>query len=507
MLDKEQTHKQMKKIKSFFFLILTAAITACGGDKGGNKSMNDYLASFLFEDNTIVAYGSSDLNQIVDKSDIQNIPMFGKMVGGAISDINKLMAPDSKIYYAIEGPFNYNGTPLRSYVFVKVQNADSLLTTFEGMGYTFVEEEGIQISAQDDKIIGIKNDLAIGILSDQPLENGVEMMVEAFKKSMSSNRNPKVLTLLNDDSDIVIGSSLNALYETSNTDLTTLSTVQKSKIKEYVKDSYYKTAIRFENGEAIITATSLFNDELKEALFLKPTSNTDVLTKLGPGVPKAAFALNLDLEKMQTLAEEFSPGIMNEIYSQAGIPSLFMAGLGPNGIASIINGQFGIALTGVSNDGGQIPQLSAFIGLGKDATPVTEMGKGLLEMNGVQAANGVYTYEGAKFKLTDDFVLLNTAINTVDGKEMGYSAISLPKGAENFGKKPITGFLDIKAMAGDASFMMEAGDFKQAINIIDFIYFEADNLESKLTIKAKKGNENILKQAIMAYMDDFSGGF
>ncbi len=507
MLEKEQTRKLMTKIKNFLFLILATFIAACSGDKEGDKSMNAYLASFLSDDNTVVAYGSSDLNAIIGKSDIQNIPMFGDMIGGTIKDVNQLMAPNSKVYYALEGPFNREGMPLRSYLFVDVRNADSLLTSFEGMGYSFVKKDGIQISAQDDRVIGIQKDLAIGILSDQKLENGIELMVSAFKKAKSGKKNNKALELLNDDSDIIIGSSLNALYETSNTDLNTLSQEQQDKIKAYVKDSQYKTAVRFEDGEAIITVTAMVNDKLKEALFLKPTDNSDVLSKLGPGTPKAAFAINLDLEKMQALAEDFSPGIMNQIYAQAGIPSLFMAGLGPNGLVSIINGQFGVALTGVSNDGGQIPQISAYVGLGKDATPVTEMGKGLLEMNGAQNVNGVYTYEGSKLKLTEDFVLLNTAVNTVDDSQMGYTAIALPDGAKNFGKKPVTGFLDVKAMAGDASFMMEAGDFKEAVNIIDFIYFEADNLESKLVIKAKKGNENILKQAIMAYMEDFTGGF
>ncbi|MGB0934337.1 MAG: hypothetical protein ACPGU5_08640 [Lishizhenia sp.] len=497
----------MIKFKSFFCLLILATLTACGGDKTSTGSMNDYLASFLNEDNTIIAYGSSDLNQIVGKSEIKNVPMVGDMVGSAVNDVNKLMAPNSKIYYALEGPLDYNGAPLRSYLFINVQNADTLLKTFEQMGYTFAKEKGIQISAQDDKVIGIKNDLAIGILSEQTLENGVELMVEAFKKATSSKKNEKVLTLLDDDADIVIGSSLNALYETSNTDLNTLNEDQKQKIKRYVKDSQYKTTVRFENGEAIITTTAMVSDALKEALFLKETDNKEVLTKLGPGVPKAAFSFNLDLEKMQNLAEEFSPGILNQIYAEAGIPSLFMAGLGPDGLASVIDGQFGVALTGVSNDGGEIPQLSAYIGLGKNATTVTEMGKGFLEMNGTLPSNGVYTYNGAKFKLTDDYVLLNTAVNTVDEKQMGYAAISLPKGAENFGKKPVTGFFDVKAMALDDGFMRTTGDFKQAVNIIDFIYFEADNLESKVVIKAKKGNENILKQAVTAYMNDFSGGF
>lgn len=493
----------MTKFKSIFFLFLTVLLFACGEEKDGGSSMNDYLASFLYGDNAMVAYGSSDLNDIIGKSDIQSIPM----IGGTVRDVQALMAPNSKVYYALEGPLNKDGMPVRSYLFVDVRNADSLLQSFEGMGYMFSTKDGIHISAQDDKVIGIKNDLAIGILSEEKITEGELLMVAAFEKASGSNKSKQAEEILNDDADIVVGSNLNALYETSNTDLDKLTTNQKLKIKEYVEGSQYKTTVRFENGEAIIAVKAMVNDKLRDALFLKAMDNTDVLAKLGPGAPKAAFAINLDLDKMQRLAEDFSPGIMEEIYGQLGVPTLLLAGLGPDGLVSIINGQFGVALTGTNSDGGEIPQLSAFLGLGKNASSLTEMGEGMLAMNGATEQNGVYSYEGTKLKLTKDFVMINTAGESVDETKMGYVPISLPTVAKNFGKKPITGFIDMTAMAGEANFMLEVGDFKQVVNIIDFIYFEADNLESKLVIKAKEGNENILKQVVTAYMDDLAKGF
>jgi hypothetical protein len=70
--------------------------------------------------------------------------------------------------------------------------------------------------------------------------------------------------------------------------------------------------------------------------------------------------------------------------------------------------------------------------------------------------------------------------------------IRIPKGCENFGKKGITGFINLEDVDMESFGLMEE---EKILNVIKYVTFEMDDKGATIRIQARDGKENILKQA------------
>ena len=132
-----------------------------------------------------------------------------------------------------------------------------------------------------------------------------------------------------------------------------------------------------------------------------------------------------------------------------------------------------------------VPDFNIYMGLGKKGKPLAEMAKSFLS-NGSMVTS-----------ITKNGICCYSSIN--NSPAVGRQLI-IPRGCESFGKKAITGFVNFEGM-DLSTFDLEGG--AKILNIIKYINFEVDENGARIFIKAKNGQENILKQSMNFFLQEF----
>ena len=357
----------MKNMFSTLKLIVIALVLgflASCSDSSVDQNTKEALSSFLNDNDKIVGFGNADLKGILNKSDYKNVPKFGKLLNTEMSTLEKLINMEDPVYYALEGPFDVDGTPETTYAFLSVKNSDSLITELTQRGFDFEEKKEMKYCSDGDVSIGIKGPLAV-IISKSGDYNRGKALSKAFKKTEGDVSGGKIDDILDVDGDVVLGMNVESLYKTSETDLNNLSDEKKDKLKALVKDSYIQTVMKFEDGAAIIETKNFFSKELRESMFFNSDNKAPIVAKLGQGKPRFGLSVNLDLKKMQNLVNDFSPDAMDELGKAMGGPAQFaLMAAGEDGLAGLFDGQFGVVMVGEPDMAeGTIPDFNVFLGL------------------------------------------------------------------------------------------------------------------------------------------------
>jgi hypothetical protein len=87
------------------------------------------------------------------------------------------------------------------------------------------------------------------------------------------------------------------------------------------------------------------------------------------------------------------------------------------------------------------------------------------------------------------------------GGEKSNAVLKLPKGCEGFGKDGLTAFLSFQDIDIE-EFGLE-GEMK-VVEIVDYATLSYGNEGGRIYIKAKKGKENILKQAMDVVLSELT---
>ena len=299
------------------------------------------------------------------------------------------------------------------------------------------------------------------------------------------------------EGDIVASLNLQNLYATSNTDLNKLPIQQQEKIKKLAENSFVNTTLSFNTGEIVMETHLEFNEELQKAMFFDESGNTDVLAKLGPGKPIAAFSMNLDLDKMEAFMTDIYPEGMKDVYKNLGPQGLILKAIGGGKLSNFVNGEFALAVTGFSENmvSGGIPQVNIFSGLGASSGDFSELLIALLEeQEADQVGEGIFEYNNMKIKFNSSSIFVSSD-TTLTNQQLGNSPMEVPAGITGFGEKPFTFYIDF-TMLKSAEAEMMTGDADMVIQELEYIYFEADNKKSKLIIKTTDGSVNVLKKSV-----------
>ncbi len=473
-------------MKRIFAVLLLVLLYSCGGNKG-DRPLQDYVSSFIKENKNIVLFGKADINTLLNKSEYESIPKFGVAVKKEMDAFRKSLNTETPVYFALEGPFQEDGTPSTTFAFFEVVNADSLVGKITQQGFDFEKMGDIQFFQSGDVAFGVKGNLAM-LISKGGEFNGKKLIGDGFDKVTEDVSGGKVDEILASKGDVVLGMNMRTLYETSNTDLKDLNEQKRKEILEMVDDSYIRTTLSFEAGAAILESKNLFSTKLMDRMFFKEDASGGVVGKLGMGSPKLGVAMNLDMKKLQSFLDDYSPQTMRSFGEMMGGPAAFIiASGGKDALAGLLSGEMGAVMVGEPNKMEGLSDFNFYLGLGQKGKMMADQSKGMLEMmfehlevsaKGIKASsNKMYASSGGQ-------------------------KINLPKGCENFGKKGVTAFVSLEGVDLSA---FEFENEQKIIYLVSYVTFEMDNNGSKLYIKAKEGKANLLKQAVDVVIKELSG--
>lgn len=465
------------KIKAMFkflsLICLSLVLFACGNDLE-NRSVKDRVSAFLNNNNNIVSFGSMRPKDILDKAEYKTVPKFGALVSTVWDKYQNSLNLNSPVFYAVEGPFDTDGNPASSYFFIDVKNADSLQKQLKSQGFDFDKKDKIDYFQLNEVSFGIKQNMAVLIVKGGSYD-GAKLLADIYAQSEGDLAEGKIDELLQKSDDLVANLNIKHLYTTSNTELSKLSKDKQSEINAMVTDAFITTSVRFEKGKIIVESKNIFPDALKKHLIFNEDASASITKKLGKGTPKFALATNIDMVKFQKFMDEFAPGAIEKFAADMG--GEFQAALmlsGSDGLGGLMTGEIGIAMFGEPKAGSFIPDVNAFVGIGKNGSFIANMAQMFL-------SNGT-----AKSKFD------GKGLYVASNGDLQGNGINVPSGCEIFGKKGITAFIDVEKLDLSKISFDEDMDWVKAIK---YITFEYDNSGGKMVVYSKEGQENILKTA------------
>ncbi len=469
----------MRKI----LLITVAVIVLASCSSNENRSITENVAAFVESNSNISNFGYVDVKAILDKSEYKSIDKFGSEISKEVTVIQKLISTDKPIYFAMEGATSLSGEIPTIYAFAEVKNRDSLVANIQKRGYDLEKTKAFDYHESGDVAFAITDQTVI-FVTRQGLTEGkkiIENAIDGLKGDLPEN---KVNEILSSKGDIVIGMDIESSYNSLEKVLK-MEESKKTELAEMAKDSYSKTVITFETGAINMKTENYFSEELKKYIAFGDNS-MNIVSKLGSGQPQAAFAMNIDMKKIQGFLNKYAPNLLNQAAEEAGGQAqMAMAFLGSDGLAGLFSGKLGIALMGQPDaTGGFKPEFNFFVGLGKSSLPLV---KGFVE-NGSESM--------AKFELNGTELTGVTSSENLQGK----GGLKLPKGCENFGKKPISLFINFNGLD------MNNFDFQDAdryLKLFDYLTFEMDSDGADVHIEVKNKQKNVLKVLVDEGSKDF----
>jgi hypothetical protein len=474
--------------KAILFSILLGFITACSGDKNEGKDLKLYVSSFIKQNSNVVAFGSAEIKSILNKTDYKSNDKLDVLLSGELSKIDHVLDINSPVFFVAEGPFKSDGSPEALHIFIKVKNEDSLLIELNERSFDVNKSGKINYTEDGDFVMGIQNDLAIVTIKGSNEYKAKDLVASTFKMAQSDPNGGTVDEILNLDGDMVFGMHLANLYETSDTDLNKLDVEKQKEIKEMMSGAFIQTVFKFENGSAIIESKNIFSEKLKNELFFRSDNSSKIVNKLdkGSGLMIAGVSVNIDMNKLEKFYAKYSPETLENVTSGLGLAGGVFSLMGSENILSkLSDGQFGATVIGnpMANTFG----VNAFFG-------ATETGKSMFAMFEKSIPVDLnYAYKNDGIYGTYSVFAGSDSDKT--------SSVKLPKGCDVFGKKGITAFVNFDGI--------ELEDFgfsgpQKLLEIVKYATFEYNEDGGRLVIKAKDGQENILKQAMGILIDELS---
>ncbi|SFT75743.1 hypothetical protein SAMN05216474_2202 [Lishizhenia tianjinensis] len=486
----------MKKMKIILSLGLAAVLFSCGEKGMSSLRADELLEGYVATNTSVVAYGAVDYNNIVNKSDAKNLPMYGDVLSSTLDTFNLALPEDARIYFAVENSDTTDGLPAdKGVLILDVKDHQKLVDQIVNMSFTNLsEEEDLSIFVSDNQVIAITPKMAVAFVEKDEIMEPVAYVKDFFAKNKNKSKQDIAHEVLADDSDIVFCTKPDAMYVEAAAFSKDVTVEQKKMTLMYMKDAQFKTSVRFEEGQGVITTKAYVNDELKNALFLNTNDNEAIFEKLGAFEANMGICINIDVDKMDKFAKTIDPNYMNKILAQSDVSPLVSILLSSNKLNTFINGKF-TAVAQIAGKADSLNYVSAYAGVGESMMNLLDNSKDLWSSEVKEtAANEFLIGKNQKVYKNDDFLMYKKGVNGnfPEGK------VTVPEWAKGFGSKPVTAFVDINALPEDIKVDLDDAEFM--VDALDHIYMEADNLESRIVIKAKKGQENVLKQLLESFM-------
>ena len=465
----------MKKIFSFSLIIITASLffAACGSS-GKSRSVVESISSFLNGNETIIGFGSARLGEILDKTGYESEAKIKAVLNQPLGQLKSSLNMEQPIYFAIEGPV-VDGNPEASYLFMEVKNQDSLKANLTKNGFEINEDKEFFYLQDGDLNLAFNETIAIAVVKSD-VDDAKTTLKAVFEKTKGDVSTGYIADILNKKEDIVYGASLANLYGTSNTDLEDLSPEKQKELRSMLQNSYVEAGLKFDDGAIVLETKNHFSDALKGKLFLNKDSGAKILSNLGNGKPTIGISLNIDTKKLQEFLNEYAPNALEDLSIDIGGPFAMAMMLANNDISKLIDGRIAAVIVGDATKvaEGMTPDFNFFIGL---------------------AGQGKNFGSTIKDAISDRFQVVKLTESGISGYSSsayaGNGAISLPEGAENFGKDAFNLFIDLSAV-DVKEFQLDGG--AKMVELVKYVSASYGAEGGKVIIKARDGKENALKQ-------------
>ena len=476
--------------------LLLISLFACNSDSNDEKATANALtakfSNFVGANEKILAFGHMNMFQMLEKSAYKDNSLIKAIIDPLIS---KMAALDKKspIYFAVElnemniAPVNIeeiiNNQEFDAkgyvYAFIAVSNKNEIKKQLEQEGrLRFKSSDGIDYAQENNATIALQNDYLM-LMVDLNDNNQVDIsQVKDAIKTMENGKSTDIVNkIMTSTTDFMLtydmGKSVSTLMKGLN-----ISNKESQQLEADLKGCFNTTNINFENGKVILTTENILSPSMSKWRVTKQDTK-EIASTLGTGSPTAAIAMNLDIDQIQKIMDNYLKTSLDELQSKLSDNELIeFDRIKKEGISTIFNGRFGIAAFFTSDGYGMIPNVNFQLGVGN---MLLEMIKEPLEM---AKSNGL-TLENKNNILYGYFGPQNTSRT---------GSLTLPKGAEDFGNYPINGFVDIQKLP-----VSELGLPDPAMKIISklsLLKFHVQGDKFTLEIQFKDASQNSLTQII-----------
>jgi hypothetical protein len=457
--------------KLFFLPLFLGVLFACNSTK--NRTISEDVTAFVESNESISYFGYVDVKAILEKAEYQSIEKFGSEIAKEVAVFENLISKDQPIFFAMEGTADLEGSIPMVYAFAEVTNRDSLAMNIQKKGFDLEKSEAFDLHESGDVAFAL-TDNRIVFVTKPGLTDGRKMIEQAIEGLKGDCPENKVKEILSSEGDVVVGTDLGAAF-TGLEKMMQIDESKKSELKKMTDNCYSQAVLKFETGSINLEMKNFLSDEMK-SYFGMGSDAKNIVSKLGSGPAQAAFVMNADMKKIQNFIDRFAPNLMDEVVENAGGQAQFaLAMLGDQGLAGLFSGKLGVALMGKPDNSGAFkPEFNFYVELGNTVLPM------------VKGMSGGFGATLAKFEMNGSVINGFTSANYLPRKE----GLKLPKGCENFGKKPICGFVNFEGL--DMSNFDFDGN-ERYLKLFKYLTIEIDTNGGTIHIEAKNKQKNILK--------------
>lgn len=473
----------MKRVLNSLFGILFIGmffLQSCS--KTTDLSGAESLASFVENEESVLAFGSVDLLSILNKADYASTPKFGPILEAVVKEYESSLNLKAGLFYALI-PNKETGFDQAEVVcFLEVSNADSLAAKAMTQGYDVEEEGDMRYFRDHDLSLCLRNNIAAVLVKGGDFDEKV-VLADIMDKASKGAENEDIKRMSALKGEIHLAYIMERTMNMSSG--AKLEASKLKELKELQKDSYQEVTLYAEEGQVRIAMEGTFNEELKKRIPFKQDAQGSIRKKLGSGEPTLGFAMNVDTRKMQAFFEDFSPVNMNEMLASLGGPFQIMMMVAGGKISNVIDGQLGgVLYANGASDVGVTPNVNVYAQFGPNGEVIANM-----------AASNV----GEELKLQinkKDLFLSTSGKYDPDGK-----GIVIPTGCETFGKHGITFYANFEKVDME-SFELENAE--KILYLVKYVnaYFDAD--KGEILIKLKSDQPNALKQVSSFMLEEFA---
>ncbi len=485
----------MKKITSMKNRILSLSlclflvgnlflIQSCSGPSLKDRNAAQAHSALLNADKNIAAFGHITVLDILNKMNYQSNPKTDVLIGGIVDQWKAGIDLSKPFYVSASALFAADGSPETIQIILDVKDAKKMDDVLAEMGYSMEKEGEMKYFQDNDVTFGMIHKLLVVIIKRNEYD-GKKELVATIEKMSGDLSEGKTQNIIDSKADIVAGVNFERLFATSNTSLNNLNEAKKKELEETIADCFLQTSIQFETGQLSIENKHLFSDKFQNRLFFKDNNGNALVQKL-KGKSCMAAAANLNVKNIESFMQDYLPefykSIMNQLPEEVGFG---LMAIGENPFSQLFSGQFAYTVDGLPSEG-KIPNYCAYVGFSNKGEIMGEFAK--------SSMNSTFN----KNPLAPTITSTKKGMSICSKNCNDCSAFVAPSFAPQFGQNTASFFLDFKQINWDEYPLQDA---QQVVKTFNYVTVEATKKGSKVLLKSKETNKNILKSMFDFYAD------
>lgn len=488
----------------FIAVIIVSLLFGCSSKKTNNSDLKANVTSFLSNTEQIVGFGYIDVKALKNKSQIIKIPELKKILEKTLGPIEGAVKLKDKLYYALAGTVKDNG-PEVNYVFLNIQNKDSLQDLLEKMGYYFKRSKvnsDIKIYDDESTALGFDDHTLILVMANFD-HDPKELLLNAFASFNKTKENSGVAEILDSREDILLAVELEHFLANTPIISKHLPEENQSGIEELVKNGYWTLGVQFNQGNLTVEMdVSRVNDQLKALYPFKDKPNPEIQQNLGTDSTNFLIALSLNMDHVDSLLNYFGKKQKQHLFKLLYLPLIVKGLIASEGLSGLTNGDLGAMVSNKMDKkalmGMGTYNKNFFLGLGKNRQNIIDLIDTLAGADQIHdLGDGYYQIDNGMIRLNKNNLTYQPHSSSKEDFKTG--RIKLSADLTHFGEQPLSIYMNLQ---DDKRNTLVYGIPKTISQILDYSTLQGDNDGFTLKIVTKNQDENVLKLFLEAYKQE-----